>query len=191
MDAAQDEFRIPQDEESHRERDYGVHPDRFEDVRTLLSWSAPGRPFRQKGRQFYLTITLLVFLIQIILFLFAEYQLMAVVLALAFLAVALAYNPPKDFHYKITTEGIKVEDHFYLWKELYDFYFKHVDGMDVLIVRTEAFLPGELRISLGNITQEHVRKILVNFIPFRDYVRPTFMEKAGDWLARNFPLDNA
>lgn len=159
------------------------------DVRTLLSWSAPGRPFRKKRKEFFLSGLLVVFLIEVILFVFSEFMLMFVVGALYFLAIALNIVPPKNFHYRISTEGIKIEDHFYLWGELYDFYFKHIDGSDILIVRTEAFFPGELRISMGDLPRDHVRRALIKYLPYREYVKSTFMERSGDWLSRNFPLE--
>ncbi len=161
----------------------------YNDVHTYLSWSAPGRPFTKKGRQFYATIILLMLLVEIILFLFSWYPLMVVVLALVFLSLVLYTIPPKDFHYKITSEGIRVEDHFYIWSEMYDFYFKEVDHSDTLIVRTEVLLPGELKLTLGSIPREHVRRILVNFLPYREYVKPTFVEQSADWLSKNFPLE--
>ncbi|MGE5041656.1 MAG: hypothetical protein ACM3IJ_02025 [Candidatus Levyibacteriota bacterium] len=161
----------------------------YNDVRSLLSWTAPGRPFRKKSREFYLSCLLIFFLIEVIVFLFAQYQLMLAVAAITFLSIVLATVPPKDFHYRISTEGVKVEDHFYIWNELYDFYFKKIDKVDVLIIRTEALIPGELRITLGNVSRDHVRRVLINFLPYREVVRQTFMEKSADWLARNFPLD--
>lgn len=159
------------------------------DIQTFLSWSAPGRPFSKKGRQFYATVILLMMLIEIILFLFSWYELMVVVLALVFLAIVLYTIPPKDFHYKITSEGIRVEDNFYIWSELYDFYFKTVDNVDTLVVRSGVILPGELKLTLGSLSREHVRRILVNYLPYREYVKPTFVESSADWLSRNFPLD--
>ena len=159
------------------------------DIRTLLSWSAPGRPFRPKTKQFFLSISLLVFFLEVILFLFGQYELMVVLIALAFLSVVLSTVPPHNFHYKISTEGIKVEDYFYIWSELYDFYFKTIEGQDILIVRTQDFLPGELKISLGDVSREHARKVLVAYLPYREYVKPTFMEKSADWLSENFPLE--
>ena len=159
------------------------------DIKTLLSWSAPGRPFRKKGKEFYLSIVLLVLFFEVILFLFSQYELMAVLIALAFLSIALSIVPPHNFHYKITTEGIKVEDYFYIWSELYDFYFKRIDGAEILILRTQAFLPGELKISLGELHRDHIRKILVRYLPYREYVKPTFMEKSADWLSHNFPVE--
>lgn len=161
----------------------------YPDVKTLVSWSAPGRPFRKKGKEFFLTGLLIVFLIEVILFIFSEYLLMFVVGTLFFFSIALAVVPPQNFHYRISTQGIKVEDHFFIWDELYDFYFKKIDGIDILIVRAKSMFPGELRISLGDVPVDHIRRVLIGFIPFREVVKPSFMEKSGEWLARNFPLE--
>ena len=161
----------------------------YTDVKTLISWSAPGRPYRKKSKDFFLSGLLIVFLIEVILFIFSEYLLMFVVGALYFLAVSLAVIPPQNFHYRISTQGIKVEDHFYIWDELYDFYFKKIDQLDVLIVRTHNMLPGELKISLGDVPIDHARRVLVGFLPYREIVKPTFMERSGEWLSKNFPLE--
>lgn len=164
--------------------------DRFNyDVRTLLAWSAPGRPFRKKSREFYLSIVLITFLVEIILFLFSQYELMLAVIAIVFLSVVLSAVPPRNFQYRISTEGITIEDHFYLWEELYDFYFKKIDGIDVLFVRSHFLIPGELKIPLGEITRDHMRQILLHFLPYREVVRSTFVERAADWLEKTFPLE--
>ena len=84
------------------------------DVVTALEWSAPGRPFEKKSKQYYLTALLIMLLVEIILFLFSEYLLMLVVVALVFVSFALASVPPKDFKYRISNEGVQVEDRFFL-----------------------------------------------------------------------------
>ena len=159
------------------------------EVKTLLAWTGPGRPFKKRGRQFFLTAILITLLIEVILFLFSQFLLMLVVLSLLFLSFVLAVVPPKDFHYRISTEGITIEDHSYLWIELYDFYFKKRENVDVLHVRTKAFIPGELTITLGDINREQLKNVLILHLPYREFVKPTFMEKSGDWLSKNFPLE--
>jgi len=159
------------------------------EIATLLSWQAPGRPFQKRSRVFFSTGLLLMLLIEIILFLFAQYVLMFVVVSLVFVTFVFAIIPPHNFHYRISTEGIRIEDHFYLWQELYDFYFKKKEGLDVLHVRTQSMFPGELTITLGDLTPEHVKTILLSYLPYREYVKPTFMEESADWLSRNFPLE--
>jgi len=165
-------------------------PDRYRHtVETILEWTAPGRPFKKKSRQYYLTSILIVILVEIILFLFSQYMLMLVILSLLFVAFSLATVPPSDFKYRISSEGITIEDHFFLWQELYDFYFKKREGVDVVHVRTHSFLPGELTLTLGSTDREHVKSALLPYLPYRELVKPTFMEKSGDWLFKNFPLE--
>lgn len=176
------------DETAHQDP---ANTDEFTDIRTLLSWTAPGRPWRKKGREFYMSTLLIFFFIEVLIFLFGQYQLMLAVAAITFLSVMLAMVPPKDFHYRISTEGVKIEDHFYIWSELYDFYFKQVDKVDILIIRTEALIPGELKLTLGTVSRNHARQILINFLPYREVVKQTLMEKSGDWLSKNFPLDKS
>lgn len=161
----------------------------FHDVKTLLSWSAPGRPFKKRSREYYLSSLLIMLFVEIILFLFAQYLLMLVVASLVFLAFSLATIPPHDFHYRISSEGIMVEDYFYLWQELYDFHFKTEHGSDVLHIQTQSYFPGELIITLGSISKNHIRQVLLPYLPYREFVKPTFMDKSSDWLAKNFPLE--
>jgi len=158
-------------------------------IKTILEWTAPGRPFKKKSKQYYLTSLLIVFLVEIILFLFSQYMLMLVVLSLLFVAFSLSSVPPSDFKYRISSEGITIEDHFFLWQELYDFYFKKREGVDVVHVRTHSFIPGELTLTLGSIDREHLKSALLPYLPYREVIKPTFMEKSGDWLVRNFPLE--
>ena len=158
-------------------------------VETILEWSAPGRPFRKRGRQYYLTSLLIMLLVEVILFLFSQYLLMLVVLSLVFVAFALNTVAPSNFKYRISSEGVTVEDHFFLWQELYDFYFKKREGIDVVHIRTHSFIPGELTLTLGETDREHVKSALLPYLPYREFVRPTFMDKSADWLTRNFPLE--
>lgn len=174
-------------DDTHLEESFPAH--QYSDVVTLLSWEAPGRPFQKRSREYFMNILVIALLVSIILFLFSQYLLMVVVAALVFLSFALSSTPPRNFHYKITSEGLQVEDYFFLWEELYDFRFKKQHGQDVLIVSTKAYVPGELLITLGEMHADHVKSILLGFLPFRQYVKPDFMEKAGDWLEKNFPLE--
>lgn len=156
---------------------------------TLSEWTAPGRPFKKRSKSYFSSILLIAFLVEIVLFLFSQYALMAVVGSLVFLAFALATTPPPNFHYRISTEGVMVEDHFFLWKELYDFYFKKRAGQNILHIRTYTMYPGEVTVTLGDMTEEHIKKTLLPYLPYREYIKPTFMEKSADWLTKNFPLE--
>ncbi len=164
-------------------------PEFFSGVQTLFTWTAPVRHFRKRQRQYFINIFFLVLAIEIILVLFSQYFLMFVVFSLAFLGYALAITPPREVHYRISTEGLMIDEHFYLWQELYDFYFKERHHTTTLHVRTQNFFPGELVMLLGDAHKEDIKEALLYFLPFREYVKPDFTERAGDWLAKTFPLD--
>jgi hypothetical protein len=170
------------------QEEYSEYP---EDVTTYLSWHAYGRPYKKRSLEYYTNAFLIMLSVEIILFLFAQYVQMLVVFSLAFLAFALAVVPPHMAYYKVSDEGIRIEDYFYIWDELYDFYFMRHNGMDVLHIRTKAYMPGELTIVLGDMPVDQVKSILIHFLPYREYVKPTFTEKAGDWLEKNFPLERS
>jgi len=159
------------------------------DVKTYLSWHAPGRPYRKRSKEYFINSTLITISIEIILVFFAQYLLMLVVFSLALLAFALAAVPPHEYYYRISSEGIRIEDHYFIWDELYDFYFMKRHGKDVLHVRTKAYFPGELTIVLGDVPLNQAKMVMRMFLPYREYVRPTFTEKATEWMETNFPLE--
>ena len=161
------------------------------EIKTFLSWHAPGRPYKRRSMEYYTNAFLITMAVEIILFLFSQYLLMALVLSLAFLTFALAIVPPHKLYYRISSQGIRVENHYFIWEELYDFYFTKSQGQEVLNIRTKAYLPGELTILLVDVPIQQVKVILLDFLPFREYVNPTFMEKAGTWLEKNFPLERS
>lgn len=160
-------------------------------LKTLISWSAPGRPFEKRNKEYFLNVLIIMLLVEVILFLFSQYILMALVLSLVFLSYALNTVAPHNFHYKVTSEGIQVEDHFFLWQELYDFYLKRQGGVDIAVIATKMWYPGELILVLGEVHPDHLRDILVQYLPYREYVKPTFVENSARWLEKNFPLDRS
>src|SRR5260221_688278 len=156
-----------------------LYQDDDEDIKTYLSWHAPGRPYKKHSVEYFTNSFLIMMAIEIILFLFSQYILMALVFSLAFLVFALAVVPPHTLYYRISSQGVRIEEHYFIWDELYDFYFMKSSGQDVLHIRTKDYFPGELTIVLGEVPVQQVKTILLHFLPFREYVRPTFTEKAG------------
>lgn len=162
----------------------------YRETKTFLEWEAPGRPFRPRSREYFINAFLIMMAVEIILFLFSQYLLMMVVFSLIFLSFALSSVPPKMFTYKISSEGILVEKTFFIWEELYDFYFFKDQGEEeTLHITTKSFFPGEITLTLGNVSIDELKMILLPYLPFREYVEPTFLEKMGKWLERNFPLE--
>jgi hypothetical protein len=163
---------------------------KYNDVKTLLEWEAPGRPFIKRHKSYYTTSLLIMFFLEVILFLFSQYMLMLVVASLVFVAFALATVPPHNFKYRISSEGIFIEDYFYIWDEIYDFFFTKQHNQDVLILRTKAFLPGELTITLGDVSMEKIKHAILPYLPFREFIPLTTSEKLGNWMSKTFPLES-
>lgn len=159
-------------------------------VKTILSWKAKSRPHQRRSREFYLMIMFITFCVWIILFLFKEWTLMLAVLAVAFLSVVLATIEPHEVEHRITTQAVITGEHAYLYRELYDFWFDEKDGNTVLYLRTYAFFPGVLSLLLGDVEETKVRDVLVKYIPYREVIKKTFMDKASTWLSKNFPLES-
>lgn len=177
-------------QQHHQQQQWQRHEQTYlHDVQTFLAWEAPGRPFRERSREYFINGLLIMAAVEIILFLFSQYLLMMVVLSLVFFSFALASVPPRPFHYRISSEGIQIEKNFFIWEELYDFYFYKHHGKETLHITTQDFFPGELTITLGEITPAEIKSTLLPFLPFREHVEPSWLEKAGDWLEHNFPLE--
>lgn len=156
---------------------------------TLLSWRSLSRPFKKASKEAYATLIVIALLLSVILFFFSQYALILVVWAVVFLGLVLVTVPPHDIDHKITSQGIVIGEHAYLWEELYDFYFKKHFGEDILIVRGRTVLPFLLSLTLGPVLKEQAKETLVKYLPFREVVELSFTDKAGDWLVRTFPLE--
>ncbi len=161
-----------------------------EEIKTLLSWEAPSRPFRKKDRSYYTTIAILVILLVLIAFLAREFLLIGVILSFAFVAYVLAFVPPHNIKYKISTQGITIGEDFYFWHFLDAFWFKEKDGTKVLHIQTNLRFPGQLMLVLGDQDEEKVKKIVARFLPFVEVPYKSWMEKWSESLQKNFPLEN-
>ncbi len=160
------------------------------EVMTLLSWEAPSRPFRKKDRSYYTTIAVLVALLMLITFLMREFLLMGTLLALAFVSYVLAFVPPHDIKYRISTQGITIGEDFYFWHFLDAFWFKEKDKHRILIIQTRFRFPGQLMLVLGDQDEEKVKKIVARFLPFVEVPYKSWMEKWSESLQKHFPLEN-
>ncbi len=160
------------------------------EVRTLFSWEAPSRPFRKKDRSYYTTLAVIVILLVLILLLAKEFLLIATILSLAFVAYVLAFVPPHHILYRISTQGITINEDFYFWHFLDAFWFKEKDGHKILIIQTRFRFPGQLMLVLPTADEEKVKKMVARFLPFVEVPYKSWMEKWSEGLQKNFPLEN-
>lgn len=163
-----------------------------EEIKTLLSWEAPSRPFRKKDRSYYTTIAILVVLLVLIAFLAREFLLVGVILALTFVAYVLAFVPPHNVKYRISTQGVTIGEDFYFWHFLDAFWFKESSGHKVLHIQTRLRFPAQLMLVLDPAKEEEekITKTVARFLPFVEVPYKTWMEKWSEGLQKHFPLEN-
>lgn len=160
------------------------------EVKTLLTWEAPSRPFRERDRSYYTYSAALVIVIITILFLIREFLLIGTILALTFVAYVLAFVPPSNIKYRISTQGIIIGDNFYFWHFLDSFWFKEKEGFKVLFIQTRLRFPAQLMLVLGDTDQEQVKKEVAKFLPFHEMPHRSIMDKWAEGLQKHFPFEN-
>lgn len=155
---------------------------------TVLEWDALSRPFKQRSRQFFSTLVIIVILVSLILFFAGQFIPIAVVVALAFLAYILSVIPPTLVRHRITTFGLRVEDNLYYWDELGRFWFTEKYGQPLLHLEVDRF-PGRLTLLLGQRSTEEMRDIFSEIL-LEQQPEPTFFDKAATWIEHKIPLES-
>lgn len=161
-----------------------------EEIKTLLSWDAPSRPFKKKDRSYYTTIAILVILLALIAFLASEFLLIGALLSFAFVAYVLAFVPPHNITYRISTQGITIGEDFYLWHFLDAFWFKEKEKQKVLHIQTRLRFPAQLMLVVGSGDEEKIKKLIARFLPYVEVPYKSWMEKWTESLQKHFPLEN-
>lgn len=164
-------------------------PQEPKEIKTLLSWKSPARPFKRRSRDYFTTIAAMVFLIGIILLFIKEFLLIGVMLAVMFVSYVLATVEPEQTDHEISTEGITTGGKTYLWTELKDFYFSERWGIPLMNINTKLKFPGRLIILLGDLDREKVKKETGKYLSFREKPVVTWIDSAADWLSKKVPLE--
>lgn len=178
----------PTQKNDEEEQDYGYYG--RDPVKELVTWEALSRPFRKKDRSFYTTIAILFILISLIVILAGEKILLGALLAFAFLIYVLNFVEPQKIRYKLSTQGVTIEQHFYHWQELDSFWFSEKDGFKILHILTQFGFPAVLLMVLGDKDEESVKKIVAKFLPFHEIAPKSTLDKWAESLQKNFPLEN-
>jgi len=163
-------------------------PEKIVELKSLLKWEAPVRPFKKRDKDYYTTIAAIVFLLAVILLFLNEWLLIAVMVALMFVAYVLATVPPEKTEHEITTRGLVVSGKSYKWSEMSRFWFTHKWGESILNIETNLKFPERLMLLLGKIEEQKVKELLEKQIQY-EVPKPGFMDRASRWLAEKIPLE--
>ncbi len=160
---------------------------RPEPEKILLTWRAPSRLFKERNREFWVTIFAMGGILGLILFFIEGWMPVAVIVAFVFLIYVLSTVPPEETEHRITNKGVVFGEKTYIWETLLRFWFEEKWGQRVLLVDTMR-LPGRLNLLLGKTDEEEVRKTLKTYI-IEEKPKEMWMDKAAKWVNKKVPLE--
>lgn len=153
----------------------------------LLAWESPSRLFKRRDKEYFTNIGAIVFLLIVILIFAREFLLIAAVVSIVFLVYVLSTVPPEDVGHKITNLGIESAGHFYRWEELVEFWFEQQWEQTMVVLRP--IIGTRIIVLLGTQDKEQVRKLLADYIPFREMPEKTWVDNAARWITEKIPLE--
>lgn len=153
----------------------------------LLAWSSPSRLFKKRDKEYFTNVGAIVFLLVIILVFAREFLLIAAVVSIVFLIYVLSTVPPEEVSHRITNLGIESAGHYYRWEELSEFWFEEQWGQALLVLRP--VFGTRIIILLGVQDKAFVRKLIAQYIPFREKPEKSWVDNASSWLSKKIPLE--
>ena len=157
-------------------------------LKTLLEWESAVRPFKKRSREYFTTLGAIVLLLAIILIFLKEWFLILVVIALSFMVYVMGTIPPQSTTHKITNRGVVTGDRNYLWVELERFWFTQKWEQKVLNIDTAGLFSGRLMLLVNPADEAKIKTLLSEYLLLEEPEK-TWMDRAGDWLSRNIPLE--
>ncbi len=158
---------------------------RREPERDLVTWIAPGRPFRRRDRQFYVTTFAIAGIVSLILFLAEGIMPVILIISLVFLYYVLSTVQPDNVEYKITTKGIKIAGKLTEWQYLNRYWFSKRFESELMIVDT-VLLPGRIEFVINPEVKVELKKEVSAYIPYEE-VPPAALDKITNWFAAKLP----
>lgn len=165
-----------------------IEQEKITELKTLLSWEAAVRPFKKRDREYYSTIAAIVFLLAVILLFLKEWLLIAVMVALMFVAYVLATVEPEKTTHEINTRGVATGGKTYKWSDLKRFWFTQKWGETILNLETKLRFPGRLMMLLGNEAEAKIKGLLEKQVQY-EIPETTFMDRSAKWLSDKIPLE--
>jgi hypothetical protein len=169
---------------------YGV--DRYVvQEKPLFSWKSQSKSERPRQRREMLQYVFFAVLVCLIIFFIGEWLLAIVAAIASIILITNLLTPPTLLNCMITTIGIKVEETYYYWPQLSQFWFEaHHDGKQeehILFLRNIVGYPQIIRLRFRTEEEDELQKALGRYLLFKKPQR-TRWEKFTDRVQEKFPL---
>ena len=162
-------------------------PKKEEEV--YLTWQSPSRPFKKRDRNWFIRLCSLVLILCLVFVFFQWFLLVAVSVALTFVAYALSTVEPEVLEHRISSRGVTTAGRLFLYEGLKDFYFIQKYGRDILYIKVAGRVPGILIILLGDQDKNKVRDFLKKHLSFIEDAPVSFVDKLFEYVAKKLSLD--
>jgi hypothetical protein len=146
--------------------------------KVLFEWRAPSKLERKRTRSDFFQIVLFFVIIALILFLLNELLLLTVFIAGAFLYLVTILSRPTFLESQISTLGIKVEDKYYFWPQIPQFWFESKLDTRILVFRYVGVTIHNVRLAIPSGDEEQMKTILGKYILCK---KPT-LSKFDNWV---------
>lgn len=169
---------------------YGV--DRYVvQEKSLFSWKSLSKSDRPRQRREMLQYVFFAVLVCLIIFFIGEWLLAVVVAVASVILLTNLLTPPTLLNCTVTTIGIKVEETYYYWPQLSQFWFevRHNESVDehVLYLRNVVGYPQLIRLRFRADEQDDLQKAIGRYLLLKKPQRNRW-EKFVDRLQEKFPL---
>lgn len=151
----------------------------------LFTWTAAARPFKRRGREFFITVLAMAGVVGLVLFIIEGALPLILLVSLLFLFYVMSTVEPPNIEYKITNYGVKVADRRTDWTAMKRFWFTKRLDSELLVIETFG-LPGRLEIVIKPELKENIKKTISDYIPFEEK-SPSYVDKATTWVSGRMP----
>ncbi len=158
---------------------------RVEPEKDIFSWKAPGRPFKRRDRDFWITLLAIVAVVSLVLYIIEGIIPVILAISLLFLFYILSTVKPEKIEYRITNRGVKIADKRTDWALMTRFWFSRRFESELLVFEMVT-IPGRLELVINPKDKDGLRKALADYL-IEEEAPATSLDKAADWFSKKLP----
>jgi len=156
-----------------------------EPEKELVSWKAAARPFKRRGKRFYVTVFAMAGIGGVVLFAIEGIMPVVLIIALVFLFYVLSTVEPEEIEYAVTNKGIKIAGKKTEWPYLGRFWFRHQYDSELLAIEASN-LVGRMELVIDKDKKSEIKKALSSHLT-EEEIPPAYLDKAANWFADKLP----
>jgi len=154
----------------------------------LFSWRAPSKIERKRSRNEHLQLLLIVIFCVVVFVLLSEIAIAIVFTMLAGVYALLMASPPTQMECRVTTLGVKVDEKYYFWPDMSQFWMEEKNADRVLYLRVIFPALKIMKLVISAANEEQLRKIIGNYLLYKK-PQQTQTQKLFKSLAEKLPVD--